>query len=72
MYGINFSSLLINRFTKYGYEIRTRGYGTKPSLPINRVVYPDPTNKTRLTTTVRVRLKSTLTTNQKRHPLPIY
>jgi hypothetical protein len=35
------------------------------------VVYPDPTNKKRLTTTVRVTLKRTLTTNQKRHPLPI-
>jgi hypothetical protein len=35
------------------------------------VVYPDPTNKKSLTTTVRMTLKRTLTTNQKRHPLPI-
>jgi len=35
-------------------------------------VYPESTNKTRLTTTVRVTLKITLTSNQKRHPLPIF
>src|SRR5215208_4974822 len=44
---------------------------TSGQPPVNRVVYPDPTNKKRLTTTVRVTLKRTLTTNQKRHPLPI-
>ena len=35
------------------------------------MVHPDPTNKKSLTTTVRMTLKRTLTTNQKRHPLPI-
>ena len=35
-------------------------------------LYPDSANKTRLTTTVKVTLKSTLlTSNQKRHPLPM-
>ena len=34
-------------------------------------VYPDATNKTKLTSTVRVTLNTTLTKNQKRHPLPI-
>jgi hypothetical protein len=33
--------------------------------------YLESANKKRLTTTVRVTLKRTLTTNQKRHPLPI-
>jgi hypothetical protein len=66
-------------FSKYVYEIWLRNknkelwYETQPpgQLPVNRVVYPEPTNKKRLTTTVRVTLKRTLTTNQKRHPLPI-
>jgi hypothetical protein len=56
---------------KYRYETRIRGYGTKPSLPVNQVVYPDTTNKRRLTTTVRVTLNTTLTSNQNKHPLPI-
>jgi hypothetical protein len=56
---------------KYRYETRIRGYGTKLSLPVNKVVYPDTTNKRRLTTTVRVTLNTTLTNNQNRHPLPI-
>jgi len=34
-------------------------------------IYPDSANKTRLTTTVKVTLKRTLTSNQKRHPLPM-
>jgi len=34
-------------------------------------LYPDSANKTRLTTTVKVTLKRTLTSNQKRHPLPL-
>ena len=34
-------------------------------------VYPDPTNKTKLTSTVRVTLNTTLTKSQNRHPLPI-
>jgi hypothetical protein len=66
-------------FSKYVYELwllnKNKGlwYETQPSgqPPVNRVVYPEPTNKKRLTTTVRVTLKRTLTTNQKRHPLPI-
>jgi hypothetical protein len=32
--------------------------------------YPESANKTRLTTTVRVTLNTTLTPNQKRQPLP--
>jgi hypothetical protein len=66
-------------FSKYVYELwllnKNKGlwYETQPSgqPPVNRVVYPDSTNKKRLTTTVRVTLKRTLTANQKRHPLPI-
>ena len=34
-------------------------------------VYPDPTNNTKLTSTVRVTLNTTLTESQNRHPLPI-
>ena len=34
-------------------------------------VYPDTTNKTKLTSTVRVTLDSTLTKSQNRHPLPL-
>jgi hypothetical protein len=34
-------------------------------------VYPDPTNKTKLTSTVRVTLNTTLTKSQNRHPFPI-
>jgi hypothetical protein len=33
--------------------------------------YPDSANKTRLITTVRVTLNTTLTKSQNRHPLPI-
>jgi hypothetical protein len=33
--------------------------------------YPESANKKRLTTTVRVTLNTTLTTNQNRQPLPI-
>jgi len=63
-------------FSKYVYELwllnKNKGlwYETQPSgqPPVNRVA---PTNKKRLTTTVRVTLKGTLTANQKRHPLPI-
>ena len=40
----------------------TRGYPA---------VFPDTTNKTRLTSTVRVTLNTTLTNSQNRHPLPI-
>jgi hypothetical protein len=32
--------------------------------------YPESANKRRLTTTVRVTLNTTLTSNQNRHPLP--
>jgi hypothetical protein len=34
-------------------------------------VYPDTTNTTMLTSTVRVTLNTTLTKSQNRHPLPI-
>jgi hypothetical protein len=34
-------------------------------------VYPDPTNKTKLTSTVRATLHTTLTKSQNRHPFPI-
>jgi hypothetical protein len=34
-------------------------------------VYPDTTKKTKLTSTVRVTLNTTLTKSQNRHPLPI-
>ena len=34
-------------------------------------VYPDTTNKTTLTSTVRVTLNTTLTKSQNRHPLPM-
>jgi hypothetical protein len=74
MYGI-----ISPAFSKYVYEIwllnknKELWYETQPSgqLPVTRVVYPDPTNKKRLTTTVRVTLKSTLISNQNRHPLPM-
>ena len=53
----------------------TLGFGSFPYPNVSSArrfpSYPDPTNKTRLTTTVRVTLKRTLINNQKRHPLPI-
>jgi hypothetical protein len=53
----------------------TLGFGSCPYPNVSSARcfpgYPESANKTRLTTTVRVTLKRTLTSNQKRHPLPI-
>jgi hypothetical protein len=73
MYGI-ISQPSQNRFTKQVYEIReirVRGYGKLSSLPVNPAVYPDSTNTTKLAATVKVTLRTTLTSNENRHPLPI-
>jgi hypothetical protein len=70
MYGIISSSLLKIGSTEYGYEMRVRGQGKRPSRGY-AAVYPDSTNKTKLTTAVKVTLKTTLASNQNWHPLPI-
>jgi hypothetical protein len=51
----------------------TLGFGSCPNISSARWSpgYPDRANKRRLTTTVRVTLKRTLTNSQNRHPLPI-
>jgi hypothetical protein len=51
----------------------TLGFGSYPNISsaLSFPGYPDCTNKRRLTTTVRVTLKRTLTKSQNRHPLPI-
>jgi len=59
-----------------GMRLRsTLGFGSCPYPNVSSALcspgYPESANKRRLTTTVRVTLKRTLTKSQKRHPLPI-
>ena len=53
----------------------TLGFGSCPypnvSSALSSPGYPESANKTRLITTVRVTLNTTLTKSQNRHPLPM-